>query len=215
MVVFDNSIFCLLLHPDAKPRSGVDRAKDRVQHLIDTLRDSKEIAIIPAPVLSEFLVFAGKDGPAYLVKIRENSSLRIEPFDERAAIELADLEIAARTSGDKRGSAAGAEWQKVKFDRQIVAITRVHGASVIYSDDPHIAAHGKDCGVRVLALGDLDLPPSQQMTIEEVLAEEQGTKNEIVESKPTDVPGSGDGHPEGEAGAEAAEKAKGRDAADE
>ena len=66
MVVFDNSIFCLLLHPDAKPPTGVDRAKDRVRHLIDTLRNNKEVAIIPAPVLSEFLVFAGKDAPAYL-----------------------------------------------------------------------------------------------------------------------------------------------------
>jgi hypothetical protein len=52
MVVFDNSIFCLLLHPDAKPRIGVDRAKDRVQQLIDTLQNNREIAIIPPPVLS-------------------------------------------------------------------------------------------------------------------------------------------------------------------
>jgi predicted nucleic acid-binding protein len=208
MVVFDNSIFCLLLHPDAKPRAGVDRAKDRVQHLIDTLRNNKEVAIIPAPVLSEFLVFAGKDAPAYLVKIRENSSLRVEPFDERAAIELADLEIAARNRGDKHGSAIGTEWQKVKFDRQIVAIARVHGASVIYSDDPHIAAHGKDCGVQVLALADLDLPPAQQLIIEEVLGADEGAKNEAIEPKPADVSGSGGGHPEGQAGAEGKEAGK-------
>jgi predicted nucleic acid-binding protein len=173
MVALDNSIFCLMLHPDAKPRTGVDRAKDRVLHLIETLRNNREFAIIPTPVLSEFLVFAGNDAPAYLVKIRENSAQRVEPFDERAAIELADLEITARGRGEKRGSATGAEWQKVKFDRQIVAIARVHGASVIYSDDPHIAAHGKDSGIRVLALADLDLPPAQQMTIDEVLGEDR------------------------------------------
>ena len=141
-------------------------------------------------------------------KIRENSSLRVEPFDERAAIELADLEITARDRGDKRGSAAGAEWQKVKFDRQIVAIARVHGASVIYSDDSHIAAHGKDCGVQVLALADLDLPPAQQMIIEEVFGADEGDKNQAIEPKPADVSGSGDGHPEGQAGAESKEAGK-------
>ncbi len=92
MVVFDNSIFCLTPHPDAKPRSGIDRVKDRIEHLVRTLSDNREIIIIPAPVLSEFLVFAGSDSPGYLLKIRETSSLRIEPFDERAAIELADRE---------------------------------------------------------------------------------------------------------------------------
>ena len=172
MVVFDNSIFCLTLHPDAKPRSGIDRVRDRIEHLVRTLSDNREIIIIPAPVLSEFLVFAGIDSPGYLLKIRETSALPIEPFDERAAIELADREIAARSKGNKRGSAVGSEWQKVKFDRQIVAIALVHGASAIYSDDPDIRAHGADCGVTVVTLADLPVPPSRQMTIDEALTED-------------------------------------------
>ena len=175
MVVFDNSIFCLTLHPDAKPRSSVDRVQDRIEHLLQTLRDNKEVAILPTPALSEFLVFAGKSAPEYLVKIRESSFLRIEPFDERAAIELADREISAREKGNKRGSANTSDWQKVKFDRQIVAVALVHKASTIYSDDPDIAAHGKDCGVSVLSLADLPLPPSKQITIEEALAREDPT----------------------------------------
>lgn len=90
MVVFDTTSFVFTLHPDAKPRIGVDRVKDRIEHLVNTLRDNREIVIIPTPVLSEFLVFAGSDSPGYLLKIRETSALWIEPFDERAAIELAD-----------------------------------------------------------------------------------------------------------------------------
>jgi len=101
MVVFDNSIFCLTLHPDAKPRSSVDRVQDRIDYLLETLRENGEVAIIPTPVLSEFLVFAGQSAPEYLLKIRESSFLRIEPFDERAAIELADREIAARVKGQQ------------------------------------------------------------------------------------------------------------------
>lgn len=203
MVVLDNSIFCLTLHPNAKPRKAVDRAHDRVKHLIDTLRDAKEVAIIPAPVLAEFLVFAGTDAPEYLVRIRESSVMRVEPFDERAAIELADIEITARKKGNKRGSAVEAEWQKIKVDRQIVAVARVHGASVIYSDDPDILAHGNDCGVKVLTLADLSLPPSQQNDLfSEVLSEAQGTENEIAEPEPAEFRGSGDGSPQDKASAE-------------
>jgi len=73
MVVFDNSIFCLALHPEAKPRSAADRVQDRIRYLLEQLRDNKEIVIIPAPVLSEFLVFAGKAAPEYLLKISADS----------------------------------------------------------------------------------------------------------------------------------------------
>jgi hypothetical protein len=56
----------------------------------------------------------------------------------------------------------------------------VHGASTIYSDDPDIAAHGKDCGITVLALADLPLPSSRQMTIEETLREESAANKATV-----------------------------------
>lgn len=164
MVVFDNSIFCLCLHPLARARFGVDRVRDRVEYLLYRLRESKERVILPAPAFAEFLVFAGKDGPDYLARIRETSIFRVAPFDERAAIQLADIEIAAVGSGNKRGPAGPAtEWQKVKFDRQIVAIAKVHGASEIYSDDPDIKKHGEACGIRVVQLADLPLPPASQV----------------------------------------------------
>jgi len=211
MVVFDNTVFCLTLHPDAKPPSGVARAKDRIEYLLETLRDNGETVIIPTPVLAEFLVFAGADAPDYLIKIRESSLFRIEPFDERAAIELADMELAERSKGNKRGSATQSEWQKVKFDRQIIAIAKANSASVVYSDDPGVVAHGKDCGVSVLGLADLPLPPSKQ----ELLAFE-GEKNEsekdipiqALESGPADVRGSDNGPTADQAGTEAAEAAK-------
>jgi hypothetical protein len=98
----------------------------------------------------------------YVEKIRENAIFRVEPFDEAASIELADIEITARRNGNKRGVAEGSEWQKVKFDRQIVAISKVHGVSTIYSDDPHIKSHGAECNIQVLALADLPLPPAVQ-----------------------------------------------------
>src|SRR5438105_288261 len=111
MVGFDNTIFCLSIHPDAKPPENVDRAKDRIEYLLTQLKESGERVLIPTPALSEFLVFAGTDGPAYMAAIRDNSIFRIEPFDEKAAIENAEIEIAARAKGAKRGSAIDAPWQ--------------------------------------------------------------------------------------------------------
>lgn len=171
MVVFDNSIFCLSLHPDAKPRSGVDRAKERVEFLIERLQEENERIILPAPAMAEFLVLAGKQGPEYIRRLREIAGLRIEPFDEKAAIELADIEIAARQSGNKRGKAKDSDWQKVKFDRQIVAIARVHGAKTIYSDDPDIQKHAKACRIEVISLADLPTRPAVQQVLFEDSAE--------------------------------------------
>lgn len=162
MVGVDNSIFCLMLHPDARPRLATDRAKDRIALLLATLKEANEPVVIPMPALAEFLVFAGQDGPRYMEIIRETSIFRPEPFDERAAIELASAELEARVGGEKRGSADGARWQKVKFDRQIVAIARVNGVRVLYSDDPDVKSLGNDLGVEVQSLEDLPLPPAIQ-----------------------------------------------------
>ncbi|MGO9263202.1 MAG: type II toxin-antitoxin system VapC family toxin [Bryobacteraceae bacterium] len=200
MVAFDTSIFCLALHPDAKPRSNVDRAKERVQYLLETLMAQDERIVIPTPAFSEFLILAALDAPAYVSKIRENSVFRIELFDERAAIELADVELTARAKGNKRGSAAGSEWQKVKFDRQIVAVARTNGATRIYSDDQDIASHGSDFGVVVLALKDLPTPPAVQEVLELKDAEDTEGESGKPEPQPTELRGGGSGHPQGEAG---------------
>jgi hypothetical protein len=166
MVVFDNSILCLVIHPAAKPRTEVDRPKDRIDYLMERLRDDGERIILPTPAVAEFLILAGTEGPQYLSLIRDNSIFRIEPFDERAAIELADIELTQRRIGNKRGSATDSDWQKVKFDRQIVAVAKVHGVRTIYSDDPHIKKHGEDCGLNVVRLGDLPLPSAVQQSLE-------------------------------------------------
>ena len=49
-------------------------------------------------------------------------------------------------------------WTKVKFDRQIVAIALVNGASEIISDDPHVKAIGERWGVKVTSVDDLPIP---------------------------------------------------------
>jgi hypothetical protein len=162
VVLWDTTILSLALHPDAKYERVTDPA-DRVKFMLEGLQQRKEGIIIPTPVLAEFLVLTADDAPKYLTEIKETSVFRIQAFDERAAIELADMELKARASGSKRGSATG-EWQKIKIDRQIVAIGRVLRVSAIYSTDPDISALATDTNIRVISVENLPLPPAKAQT---------------------------------------------------
>jgi hypothetical protein len=85
--------------------------------------------------------------------------LRIAPFGSRAAVEAAARHREALREGDKMEGSAN--WAKVKFDRQIVAIAKVEGAERIYSNDDDIRRYGKADGVQVIKLEDLEGPPEK------------------------------------------------------
>lgn len=67
VVAFDNTILSLLLHPEADapldPSTGAPtaRAQDRIAYLVEQLREAQARILIPAPVLAEFLTFAGSE----------------------------------------------------------------------------------------------------------------------------------------------------------
>ena len=61
-------------------------------------------------------------------------------------------------TGDKRGGSSSA-WQKVKIDRQIIAIARVRGVERIYSDDQGVATFGAQIGITVIPTWSMPLPP--------------------------------------------------------
>lgn len=67
--------------------------------------------------------------------------------------------IISRKGGKKAGG--NQAYQKVKFDRQIVAVARVHGAHTIYSDDQDLGRFAKNAGLKVVCTWDLPIPPSK------------------------------------------------------
>jgi len=163
MVVIDSTTLLLMLRPDTPVPMGrdgnrIERPKARITYLVATLEKEKARIIIPTPALSEALVRAGSKASHDIVQhLQKFDVFRIEPFDTRAAIEVAAMSREALNSGNKRGNSA-ASWAKVKYDRQIVAIARVHAATAIYSDDGDIAKLGKQSGIRVVSLAELPLP---------------------------------------------------------
>jgi len=175
MVVMDSTFVGIMLHPKAKipddpaTQKPVSRVPDRIQKLLQDLTTEQERIVIPTPALTEFLVLAGKDANQYLSEIHSMRSIWVRPFDEMAAVELAAIECLARETGNKRHPVGGDRpWQKVKVDRQIVAIAKGIGAKRIYSDDPDIKKFAEKEGIKVIACWELTLPPSNTPLLDDL-----------------------------------------------
>jgi hypothetical protein len=157
-VAFDAVMLSVYLHPHAKAPKPIDRLPERIQLLVDELEASGAKIIIPAPVLSEFLVLVGNDGAVYLSELTNSEVFDIQPFDLRSAIEAAEMHRKADAAGDKRAGSPS-RWQVAKVDRQFVAIAKVNGVSCIYSDDAGVKKMAETAGIAVKGVADLPAPP--------------------------------------------------------
>lgn len=181
MVAFDATALMLFLEPAARPplhpdsKEPITSAHARMRHLAATLEKERARIIIPTPALSEILVRAGTAGPQYLEILGKSAVFRIASFDQRAAIELAALAAADIANGDKRGGAEGIH-SKIKYDRQIVAIAKVEGARIVYSDDKNVRNFGTRSGLAVVGCHELPLPEGdRQMSL---FRKQDGTEEE-------------------------------------
>lgn len=185
IVAFDASTLIYLFDDQAAapidPVSGklVDRGRDRVEHLIETLAKAKAKIIIPTPSLAEVLVRAQDGAPERLRILKSSKHFRIVPFDERAAVEFAATQTIRHATGAKSPSASRT---KAKFDDQIIAIAAVEAVTTIYSDDGDIA---KLAGalVKVVGISDLPLPP-------------EDAQGDIFNQLSRDTPEDGGGEPD-------------------
>ena len=170
MVVFDTETLLYILDPTLRPPSDpntdqpVTYVKERIDALVDELQSSREKIIIPTPVIAELVVLAGAAGGSeYLRRIDGSACFQVEAFDQRSAIELALMTYEAIKSGDKKAG-SNAVMAKVKFDRQIVAIAKVHAAACIYTCDRNLTKFARDNGLNVTAVWELPLPESLAQT---------------------------------------------------
>lgn len=148
------------LDPNAK--SSVSRAADRVTKLIHDIEIRKDVIVIPTPVLSEVLTVSDPDKiQSILNRLDRVACFRFADFGRRAAVENAMIERMSKTKQKKTKSLLGNR-QKLKIDRQIVAIAKVEGVTLIYSDDQDIQKLGPKFGVDVKGLADVDTPPIQK-----------------------------------------------------
>ena len=163
IITVDSTALALLINPDARPPidpatgNPLEYARERVVALIEGMTTSDTL-IVPTPVLAEVLVEAGEGGPEILERLQTYARIRVEPFDQRAAVETAQMTREAIQSGVGKRGGSPQPWQKVKFDRQIIAIARVHRSDAIYSDDGNLATFAQSVGSNVVSTWELAVP---------------------------------------------------------
>lgn len=165
IVAVDSTTLSLLVNPSANPPSDpatgqpVTLARERVEHMIAELGANGTL-IIPTPVLAEVLVRAEEGASGVLEQLNGLARIRVRSFDQRAAVETALMTREAIQDGDKRGGSTDA-WQKVKIDRQIIAIARTNNATRIFADDSGLVSFARRLGMDAVSTWDLALPPAE------------------------------------------------------
>ena len=100
-----------LLRPDIAVPAGkiglpIEKAKERIDYLVQQLEKDRTKIIVPTPVLSEILVRAGAEVSEKIIEhLQRFTVFRVELFDTRAAIEAAAMTRDYLTSRErKRGN---------------------------------------------------------------------------------------------------------------
>jgi len=116
---------------------------------------------IPAPSWAEFLSGSGNAASAFSKVVRSKSGIQVIPFDEMSAIECGfiDQKIRAKT-GNKKGASTAA-WQKIKIDRQILAIAAARKVTAVYTDDDGLIADAEIIGITTIKMCDIPRVPQQ------------------------------------------------------
>jgi len=139
--------------------AATDDKQFRVARLNHLFENRATVLIVPTPALAEFLVGADSAGQAWLAMVEKKRAFQVAGFDRRSASECADLDKIALAGKDKKQGSKAA-WQKVKVDRQILAIARVNRADLLITEDSDLLKLASACKMPISKIEDLELPDS-------------------------------------------------------
>jgi hypothetical protein len=187
----DATVLTLLLNenadspPDPITGKSIEKTRDRVNFLVQSLQQQKQKIIIPTPVLAEVLVASGTPGLRYVEMLQKAAVFEIRDFDKLAAIELALMTRTALDAGKGKKKGQSTEpWQKIKLDRQIVSVCKVAGVSILYASDNSLRNFAMQAGMQVVGVHELPLPPTEpQLSMHDLL--EQKTSEQDSGEAPT------------------------------
>lgn len=131
---------------------------ERIAFFLAAIDAAKAKVIVPTPAIAEYLVGADQAGLESLNKFRSKTFVEIAAFDLASAHECALIDRSALGGKDKKDG-SGDAWQKIKVDRQILAIARAKGCTLMVTQDKTLAENCKRVFMEVLTLNALPLPP--------------------------------------------------------
>ena len=166
MIVFDANIWIAkfdplverTLPPDPNTGEVITHVKVRIEALLGDAKQNRTTVLIPTPVLSEILVYTEARRYDLIELISQSAYLKIGDFDQKSAIELAEMNIeVAKAVKDYRTEEP---YQKSKLDRQIVAIAKANSCSKLYTTDRGLKNFAERVGLDVRHLADIPIPDS-------------------------------------------------------
>lgn len=135
--------------------------QDNVQRpnkMLDDISRSHGKLVIPTPSFAEFLVGVDEAASDWLSVLERRHAIVVAPFDKRAAFECGFMDKEAIANGDKKGG-SNENWQKIKIDRQIIAIAKVNNSTRLVAQDTGLIRSAKQLsGMEVLKIEELELP---------------------------------------------------------
>lgn len=158
------------------PKTNADD-RARIDHFIDSAEKTKSKIVFPMPAIAEFLVGADLAGVDFLNRLDRKTFFIMADFNRAAAFELAQIDRAAMNVGDKKDE-TDAPWQKIKVDRQIVAIGKSLGAGLVISGDRSVRNNALRVGMAGKTIQELELPEAaKQQKLALVPVKKTRTKN--------------------------------------
>ena len=135
MIVVDNNVLVqIATYNNPKTAAALEAFLKQRGHTIG----------IPTPVLAEYLAhdFTGR----YAKYLAHHGMHQILDFDFKSAVLCGKItsKYLDRKTAVFAEHAEQPAWQKVKVDLQILAIALANKASVLISDDPHIATYARE-----------------------------------------------------------------------
>jgi predicted nucleic acid-binding protein len=133
----------------------------RLELLLENVGKAKGVIVLPTPAIAELLVLTDDATANWLGVLQKKSAIKIAPFDLKAAVECAMIHRLAMAKGNKRqGVKKGEAYQKIKVDRQIAAIAKLHQSDLLVTDDANLAIVAQSIGLRTSRLEELEAPAS-------------------------------------------------------
>ncbi|MGP3790314.1 type II toxin-antitoxin system VapC family toxin [Pseudomonas sp. B392_1p] len=142
------------------PETGevIDNAFQRAQAFIERVETLKGVVVIPAPVVSEYLLgIEHSHYQAHLDTLNSVKSIEVLPFDQLAAVECAMLV----SNQEMKQLDPESKMAKLKYDRQILAIAVAAGAKEIWTHDKQLFNKAKAVGITAKSLAHIEPKPEQ------------------------------------------------------
>lgn len=133
----------------------------RIQHFLEKASASGSTIIIPTQVVAEFLIGAESAAQQILAEFEKKRFVKVVSFDRISAVECAHLTKVCISKGSKRDGSSE-PWQKIKVDRQIIAIAMANNVKLIISSDKSLQYEARKVRITVVEIPELELPDEKK-----------------------------------------------------